>query len=187
MMITRLKKIFTAIPESVIQTGAYLLAIGSEQKNINAAKKKAKAAILKIEEDLKAEIAPFIKDRDTFFTALYAFAQGRKGELTTKMRSVKTDEGTFGWRWTPPAVVVVPRFSEQDALLWLHQHNMHSYVTTTYSLNRELLLKERPDIACVTYVSREEFFAKPKLIAKIEGNAEELSAEIRGETEAIDT
>lgn len=189
-MVTRLKKMFTAIPASVTQAGSYLYAIGQKQKEINTAKKKAKVAIAKIETELAVEIAPLIKERDTLFTALYAFAQGKKPELTATARSVKIGEGAFGWRWTPPAVVVVPRFSEQDAILWLHQHNMHPYVTTTYSLNRELLLKERPDIACVTYVSREEFFAKPKLIAQVDGNAQELSKETkgedRGETEAID-
>lgn len=177
---------FTAIPQSVLHAGAYLLAIGGEQKKINTAKRKAKAVIAKIEADLKLELVPLVRERDTFFTTLYAFAQGKKKELTSKLRSVKTGEGTFGWRWTPPAVVVVSRFSEDDAIVWLYYHNMPQYVKTTYSLNRELLLKERPEIPCVEYVSREEFFAKPALIAKVDGNAEELSAQAHDVTEAID-
>ncbi len=186
--INRLKKSFTAVPQSVIHAAHYLLSIGQEQKKINLAKKKAKEAIDKIKSDLEVELTPLVKERDTFFTALYTFAQGKKGELTAKLRSVKTEQGTFGWRFTPPYVELDEGEDDASVVAYLRAHNMTKYVRVKYELDREALLSDRPDVPGVSYLSREEFFAKPKLISKVDGSAEELSIALpdEGKTEAID-
>lgn len=184
--VNRIKKSFTAIPENVVHAAKYLLSIGEEQKKINLAKKKAKEAIEKIKQDLETELAPLTKERDTFFTALYTFAQGKKEELTAKLRSVKTEEGVFGWRFTPPYVQVDEGGDDDSIIAYLRGNEMMQYVRVKYELDREALLRDRPEVPGVSYETREEFFAKPKLIAKVDGSAEELSKEIEEKTEAID-
>lgn len=186
MATTRLKKSFTAIPQSVAHAAAFLLSIGKEQKKINLAKKRAKEEIDKIKKNLEIELQPYTKERDTFFTALYAFAQRNKEELTAILRSVKTSEGTFGWRWTPPYVEVEEGGDDESIIAYLRSHGLNGYVRVKYEIDREALLRDRPDIPGISYQSREEFFAKPKLIAKTDGNAEELFKEVETETEAID-
>jgi phage host-nuclease inhibitor protein Gam len=184
-MVNRLKKSFTAIPESVKEAVKYLLSIGEAQKKINAAKRKAKAEVDQIQENLEKEVAPLVTERDRFFTALFAFAQGKKEELTAVLRSVKTKEGTFGWRWTPPSVKVEVEGQDEIVIAYLRAHKLNQYVRVIYQLDREALLRDRPDVPGISYVSTEEFFAKPKLLQKVDGNAQELTKDIE-KTEAID-
>ena len=184
-MVTRLKKTFTAIPESIRTATTYLISIGETQKKINQAKQKANKEITTIKAVLEQELAPLITERNTFFTALYAFAQGNKAELTIKQRSVKTTHGSFGLRWTPPYVEVEDKEGNEAVIAYQRAHKLDRYLRVTYELNKEAMLAEQPEIPGVSYTTREEFFAKPKLL-KVEGKAEELAKALEDQTEAID-
>lgn len=182
-MIVRLKKSLTAVPQSILSAAGYLASIGETQRKINALRRTAKEETDRIERELKASLAPLTKERDVFFTALYTFAQANVRELTAKMRSVRTLAGVFGWRWTPPYVELCEGLTDEQVIEQLRKNGLERFIRVKYELNRELMLEERPNIPGVSYVQREEFFAKPKLL-KADGRASELSKQI--ETEAID-
>lgn len=181
-MISRIKKALTAIPASIIEATTYLISIGEKQRAINLAKHAAKKKIETITIDVKKEVEKLTKERDAFFVALFAFAAPRKVELTKKARSIKTDKGVFGWRWTTPAVDIQEGKTDEDIIALLQKKGLTKYVRVLYEIDREALLRDEPEVTGVTYTQRDEFFAKPKL-AREEGRAEEL---VRTETETID-
>lgn len=181
-MITRIKKSFTLVPASIAEAITFLVSIGSAQRDINRVKREAKAKVEAINAEAKAEVEVLTKTRDTFFNALFAFASARKVDLTKITRSQKTAAGVFGWRWTPPYVEIAGDKSDEQIIKMLKHNGLTQYVRVIEEIDREALLRDRPKLFGVSYMQRDEFFAKPKL-AKEEGRAEELT---KTETEAID-
>lgn len=173
MSVNRVKKAFTNIPATLVEVTGFIIAIAEKQRAINEAKRNAKKKIELINLELNARVAVLKCDRDTFFNALFAFAQPRKAELTKDARSVSMEAGTFGWRWTPPSIVFKYNMSEESMIAYLEEHGYKDYVRVVKEVNREALLRDRPEIARIIYEQREEFFAKPKLL-RAEGSAEEL-------------
>jgi phage host-nuclease inhibitor protein Gam len=179
-IITRIKKSLTYIPSSLSEAIAYLTSIGSKQREINRVKREAKAKIEAINSDVKKTIEVLTKDRDAFFTSLFTFSSTHKKELTKDTRSQKTDAGTFGWRWTTPYVDIAEGVSDEKIIATLKRKGLTDYIRIIEELDREAMLRDRPEVPGVSYSQRDEFFAKPKL-AKEDGRAEELV-----KTEAID-
>lgn len=177
--VQRIKKAFTNIPATLQDVVGFITTIAEKQRAINTLKKEAKTKVDAINSQLTKDVAPLKLDRDTFFTALFAFAQPRKLALTATARCVVLASGTFGWRWTPPAVLIRNGLSETDVVNYLEKHDLLDYVRVVKEVNREALLRDRPVLPVIAYTQREEFFAKPAL-KRGEGSAEELI------TEAID-
>jgi phage host-nuclease inhibitor protein Gam len=179
-MITRIKKSLTYIPSSVSEAITFLASIGSKQRDINRVKREAKAKIEAINAEAKKTIEVLTKDRDAFFISLFTFSSAHKKELTEVTRSQKTSEGTFGWRWTTPYVDIAEGVSDEKIIATLKRKGLTEYIRIIEELDREAMLRDRPEVSGVTYLQRDEFFAKPKL-PKEDGRAEELV-----KTEAID-
>ena len=173
-MITRIKKTLTAIPASLSEAVTYLVSIGNKQRSINRIKREAKVKVEKINKETKETVETLTKERDAFFTALFAFASPRKAELTAVTRSQKTAAGTFGWRWTPPYVELAEGKSDQEIISAMKKKGLGDYIRVIEEIDREALLLDRPIVPGVSYVNHDEFFAKPKL-TKADGRAEELS------------
>lgn len=180
-MITRIKKSLTAVPASIIEAASYLVSLGEKQRQINRIKRDASERVKAINAEAEGRISAIKKERDVFFTALYAFAVSKKEELTQRNRSVATASGRFGWRWTPPSVLLAKGKSEEEIITLLESSDMEKYVRVLKEIDREALLRDRPSVPGVEYTQREEFFAKPKM-KKEEGRAEELVKS----TEAVD-
>lgn len=180
-MIKRLKKSLSAIPASIMEAATYLVSIGEKQREINKVKREAKKKVERINADMKKKVSVIVKDRDAFFYALFAFAAPRKAELTHVTRSQATYAGTFGWRWTPPAVEIADGKTDEDIIAKLEKNGLACYVRVVKELDREALLRDRPTVSGISYTQRDEFFAKPKM-KREEGRAEELVKS----TEAID-
>jgi phage host-nuclease inhibitor protein Gam len=168
-MIKRLKKTLTVIPASILEAASFLRSIAEKQKEINAEKSAAKKA----KDEYAKKIAGLKKDRDAFFVALFAFAAPRKAELTKDKRSVQTDAGTFGWRWTTPTVELAEGKSDQDVIATLKRVGLTKYIRVIEELDREALRVDQPAITGVSYIQQDEFFAKPKM-GKGQGRSEEL-------------
>ncbi len=183
MATTRIKKRLTAIPASIKEAMAFLASIGAKQREINVIKRETKEEIDRLSAQAKLRIEILTKERDTFFTALFAFASPRKKELTAVTRSQKTEAGTFGWRWTTPYVKFAEGVTDDLVIKNLKAKGLKEYVRVVEEVDREALLRDRPEIDGISYEQRDEFFAKPKM-AKDSGRAEELVKEV---TEAVDT
>lgn len=178
-VIGRIKKVFTKIPESLGEVVSFIAKLAAYQREINALRREAKQKIEAINLELKQNLIMPTYRRDACFNALFAFAQPRKEALTEDARSVTLENGTFGWRFTPPAVIVTNGMSDTDLVSYFERRDLSEYVRVVKEVNREALLRDKPTLPMVRYLSREEFFAKPKLL-RGEGSAEELA------TEAID-
>lgn len=181
-MATRIKKSFTYVPSSLTEAVAFLFSIGEKQRLINRIKRETKIKVEEITSEAKKKVEEVVKERDTFFVALFAFASSKKADLTRITRSQKTPEGTFGWRWTTPYVEVKEGESDENIIAILKGKAMTQYIRVVEELDREALLRDRPDVPGIAYLQRDEFFAKPKL-KREEGSAEEL---VKTVTEAID-
>lgn len=172
-MIARIKKSLTSVPTTFAEAVTYLTSIGEKQREINRIKRETKAKVKEINDKANEEISVLSQDRNNFFVALFAFASPRKASLTYEVRTQVTSSGTFGWRWTPPAVELAEGVSDQEVIDRLKARGLTQYVRTVEELNREEMLKGRPVVKGVAYTQRDEFFAKPKM-AKADGCAEEL-------------
>lgn len=179
-MITRIKKSLAYVPASLLEATRFLVSIGQKQREINRLKREAKQKVEAINVATKKSVEELTKERDTFFVALFAFASSRKAELTKVTRSQKTDAGTFGWRFTPPYVDIAEGKSDQDIIAVMKKDGLNKYIRVIEEIDRDAMLRDRPEVKGVCYSNRDEFFAKPKL-AKEDGRAEELV-----KTEAID-
>ncbi len=176
----RIKKTLTVIPASIQEATSFLISIGEKQREINRIKRETKAAIDAMKADSEKKISALTKDRDTFFVSLFAFAAPKKTELTAVTRSQKTAAGTFGWRWTTPAVELAEGKTDADIIASLKRKGLIGYIRIVEELDREAMLRDHPEVPGVSYTQRDEFFAKPKM-KKGEGSAEELV-----KTDAID-
>lgn len=81
-MITRIKKSLAYVPASLKEATSLLVSIGEKQREINRVKREAKQKVEAINTEAKKSIEELTRERDTFFTALFAFASPRKKELT---------------------------------------------------------------------------------------------------------
>ena len=172
---TRIKKAFTAVPTSIASAVAYIASIGDKQREINKINREAKASAEAIYATAKAKVAKLEGERRTFFDALYAFAVSKKDELDTSVRrSHKTLAGVFGWRWTTPAVVIDEGLSDADIIKMLEAEELPQYIRIIKEVDREALLRDRPEVAGISYEQHDEFFVKPKL-GKEDGRAVELT------------
>ena len=183
MATTRIKKTLTAIPASIKEAMGFLASIGDKQREINKIKHETKKKIERLNAEAKQKIEGLTKDRDNFFTALFAFASPRKEELTRVTRSQKTEAGTFGWRWTTPYVELAKGLTDEDVISTLKKNGLTEYIRVIEEVDREAMLRDQPKVSGVSYMQRDEFFAKPRM-TKEAGRAEELVRQ--GETEAID-
>lgn len=172
-MTSRIKKALTYVPSSVSEAVSFLISIGQKQGAINRIKRETKQKVETITGEAKQSIEQLTKERDTFFTALFAFASPRKAELTKVTRSQKTTAGTFGWRFTTPYVDIAEGKTDQDVIATLKKAGLTKYIRIIEEIDREALLRDRPEVKGISYSQRDEFFAKPKL-AREDGRAEEL-------------
>lgn len=172
-MITRIKKSLANVPASLQEATSFLISIGQKQREINRVKRDAKQKVEAINTEAKKSIEELTRERDMFFTALFAFASPRKKELTKVTRSQKTSAGTFGWRFTTPYVDIAEGKSDQDIIVALKKAGLNDYIRVIEEVDREAMLRDRPELKGVSYSQRDEFFAKPKL-PKEDGRAEEL-------------
>ncbi|MBP6888253.1 MAG: host-nuclease inhibitor Gam family protein [Candidatus Pacebacteria bacterium] len=176
----RIKKTLTIIPKSIQEATSFLVSIGDKQREINRIKRETRTAIDTLKSEADRKVSSLTRDRDAFFVSLFAFAAPKKVELTQDARSQKTVAGTFGWRWTTPMVDIVEGKTDQDIIAALKRKGLTAYIRIVEELDREAMLRDRPEVSGVSYTQRDEFFAKPKL-KKDEGSAEELV-----KTDAID-
>jgi phage host-nuclease inhibitor protein Gam len=173
MATTRIKKTLSAIPASVIEAMRFLASIGEKQRAINKVKADLRIDIEKLKITADKKLKELTLDRNNFFTALFAFASSNKQELTLHARSQKGKEGTFGWRWTTPYVEIKEGVSDEDVILALKKKGLTKYIRVIEELDREAMLRDQPNVPNVSYMQRDEFFARPAL-GKGNGRSEEL-------------
>lgn len=158
---TRIKRTSTHVPCSIEEADIFVGLIGTSQSQIDLAEAETEKQIQKLREDLRKRTEKVRKDRNTLMTGLFAFASSRQDTLIESNGGKKTIEltnGSFGWRWTPPAVCI-----NNDELFIAECKRMgfHRYIRVKEEVNREALLDARPRIPYLAFTQREEFVVKP--------------------------
>ncbi len=159
--VTRIKRSQTHIPQTLEEADIFVGLIGLSQNEIDRQEAQAEKAITRIRERLRARTEQVRKDRNALMTGIFAFAQSRRDNLIEANDGKKTIElsnGTFGWRFTPPAVSI-----EDDALFIAEckRWGFLTYIRTKEEVDREALLANRPKIGYLSFTHKEEFVVKP--------------------------
>lgn len=180
-MVTRIKKSFTEIPQTLARVVTFITAIGRHQSDINELKRAEIVKIAAITQETNKKVAAITKKRNRLFTSLFAFAMAHKKALTAQYRTQKTIAGEFGWRWNTPSLQLEESVTDADIIKILKERGMTQYIRTVEELDKKALLKDKPIISGISYRQRDEFYIKPKLSTE-SGKSKTLS-----KTETIDS
>ncbi len=119
-----------------------------------------KVATLRQEAD--AAIKPLQAQTANHVVNIKLFAVKHRQELlAADKKTVTLSSGIFGWRLTPPKVTA-GRGGDEKILDILKSLELTKYIRNIESIDKEALLKEKPQIQGVRYTQTEKFFVEPK-------------------------
>ncbi|MEI6649827.1 MAG: host-nuclease inhibitor Gam family protein [Candidatus Moraniibacteriota bacterium] len=162
--VTRVKKTYTAVPETIESANILLGKLGTTQDVINEIERGLKEKVAELKAEALKNLRPLMTLRDRQVNALFTFANPRKDELTADAKTVKLGMGKFGWRMTPPRVDT--GLTDEELVLLLKRNDLVEYVRTKEEVDRQKLLVDQPLIVGVAYVQNDEFFVAPNQVAK---------------------
>ncbi len=162
--VTRVKKTYTAVPETIESANLLLGKLGSTQDAINEIERELKEKVAELKAEALKKLRPLTTLRDRQVNALFTFANPRKAELTAYAKTVKLGMGKFGWRMTPQRVDT--GLTDEELVAFFKRSNLVEYVRTKEEVDRQKLLADQPSILGVAYVQNDEFFVVPNQAAK---------------------
>jgi phage host-nuclease inhibitor protein Gam len=157
---TRFKLTDIAVPQTAKEADALLGEIATIQGELKKRHDTLSASIAKLKADDASETAKLEQLRTNRIVALHTYAHPRKSQLTQKAKTIRCTSGEFGWRLPTPTVLT--KLTDKALILWLKANRKPRYVRMVEEVDRERLLKDRPDIPGLTYTPSDEFFVKPK-------------------------
>ncbi len=177
-MYNRIKKSVAAPLASIAGCFKELGIMGGAQSAINKALRERDAKIAKVQDKYDPIIAKHEAIRSESLLRIYNYAvRNLPMFCTPNVRSRSCGAGQFGVRSTTPKVELIG-VGELTLIEQLRADPVNTkYVRVTYTLDREAMLADRPQITGVKYVTHDEVFAKPK-IAVSEGKNKTLSLDI---------
>ncbi|NTV55451.1 MAG: hypothetical protein HGA16_03045 [Candidatus Moranbacteria bacterium] len=162
--VTRVKKTYTAVPETIESANLLLGKLGATQDAINEIERELKERIAELKVEALKNLRPLTTLRDRQVNALFTFANPRKAELTVDAKTIQLGMGKFGWRMTPRRVDT--GLSDEELIAFFKRSNLVEYVRTKEEVDRQKLLADQPPILGVAYVQNDEFFVVPNQAAK---------------------
>jgi phage host-nuclease inhibitor protein Gam len=156
------KQKLIVVPKDTIEANASLYTIGTLDREIKEIEAKLSSEIALLREVASKKTKALAEERKSRLAGLEEFASNNRTTLLLgDKKSVEFSFGTFGWRWTPPKVEL-QKLTEEALIALLKKLKMKRFVRVKESLDKEALLKERPEISGVKYTQREEFFVEVK-------------------------
>ena len=156
------KQKLIVVPKDTIEANASLYTIGTLDREIKEIEAKLSSEIALLREVASKKTKALAEERKSRLAGLEEFASNNRTTLLLgDKKSVEFSFGTFGWRWTPPKVEL-QKLTEEALIALLKKLKMKRFVRIKESLDKEALLKERPEISGVKYTQREEFFVEVK-------------------------
>lgn len=178
-MFDRIKKSTAVVVNSVRGAFAQLSKMGQGQQRLIALIAKRESAIEKVKSKFATQIEKAENQQRVAFEKIYDFVNRNKATFSVPgSRSRTGDCGHFGIRSTTPKVELNDGVDESVLIKSMLKGANQKYVRITYSLDREAMLKDRPDIKGVTYSQHDEIFAKPA-IPKESGKSKTLSLDVK--------
>lgn len=157
------KKVVIPIPKNLDEATKFLAQIGEEQRAIDMIQLDFNTKVEKLKAKTMVDVNPHQKKISQLVEGLFAYAEVHRDELTDggKRKTLEVPTGIFGWRMTPPAVVLR---DVKSILKNLKSLGLKRFIRIKEEVNKEAMLKEIDVAKTVKGVSisqREEFIAKP--------------------------
>jgi phage host-nuclease inhibitor protein Gam len=162
--VTRVKKTYTAVPETIESANVLLGKLGATQDAINEIERELKEKVAELKAEALKSLRPLTTLRDRQVNALFTFANPRKVELTADAKTIQLGMGKFGWRMTPRRVDT--GLSDEELIALFKRSDLVEYVRTKEEVDRQKLLVDQPLIVGIAYVQNDEFFVVPNQAAK---------------------
>ncbi len=156
------RPVLTQTITSLAEANDILARIGAYEREIEIVKNELEASVASMREVANTEIAPVEKEVERLTKSLQIFAdQHRSTLLVGDKKSVVLPGGEFGWR-LPPTKVTYGKGGAEQAIKNLTAMNLTQYLRYTAEVDREALLKDRPQVSGVKYTQKEGFYVKPE-------------------------
>ncbi len=154
---TSIVPVINSLPEA----NAILRDIGSTAREVEHIELTLEAAIAALREKANKEIAPLAFELKQKTMQLTLFAESNRASLLDdKKKSVVLPAGEFGWRYAPPKITF-GKGGAKKVLELLQSLRLKDYIRTTYEVDREALLRDRPTVKGVKYTRDELFYINP--------------------------
>lgn len=158
---TRTRPPMVPVITSLSEANAILGDIGCITRKIESIENALEAAVAALREKANKEIAPLALLEKQKTAQLTLFAESnRTSLLDDKKKSIVLPAGEFGWRYAPPKVTF-GKGGAKKVLELLQSLRLKNYIRTTYEVDREALLRDRPSVKGVKYSQDELFYINP--------------------------
>ena len=157
------KKVVIAVPKSLDEAAQFLAQIGQEQRATDKIRSGLNTKVDELKAKAMVDDEPHQEKISQLVEGLFAYAEAHRDELTDggKRKTVEVPTGIFGWRMTPPAVLLRGVESILESLKSL---GLKRFIRIKEEIDKEAMLKE-PDVAKtvkgVSISQHEDFIAKP--------------------------
>lgn len=157
------KKPSFPLPTSEAEVNEYITALAEEQAAMNKAVARANERMQTIKAALAAELVEHETVIERYSTALFAYFEQHRNELTDdgRRQSCVFATGILGQRWTPPRTQIK---DEAAVERYVVAHRMAEFYEEKTVLRRDAMLANRPlasTIPGVKFVRDRIVFVKP--------------------------
>lgn len=157
------KRVVIPVPKNLEEATRFLSQIGEEQRAINVVQLKFNTKVEKLKAEAMLDVKPHQQKISQLVEGLFAYAETHRNELTDggKRKTVEVPSGIFGWRMTPPAVLLR---NVKSILKNLKSLGLKRFIRIKEEINKEAMLKEidvAQKVKGVSIRQHEEFVAKP--------------------------
>lgn len=150
-----------SVPKTLDEANAQIAKIGRLNRQYEQLEAERDQEIADLKKKYGNKLGRIARTLASETAGLEAFAsENRTAILPKDAKSVAFSAGVVGWRLTPPKVYS-GRGGDKKLLAYLREHRMLRFINIVRKVNKERLLKDRPEIPGVKYLQREEFFVSP--------------------------
>ena len=152
--------------QNIDEASGTLHIVGILVRSIENIERELAEKVAALRQEADAAIKPLEVQAANHVLNIELFAvKHRQVLLTTGKKTVTLSTGIFGWRLTPPKVTA-GRGGDKKILDILKGLELTKYIRQVESLDKEALLKEKPEIPGVRYTQKEKFFVEPKTVVE---------------------
>jgi phage host-nuclease inhibitor protein Gam len=155
------KQVLVSVPTNLSELNERIALVGRLSRQLAEQKSGAEAAIARIKLSSTAVLAPIAEQLEREISGIEKFAEANRSTLLVgDAKSISLSAGRIGWRMSPMRVSFLKKGAER-ALAFLEAHKMKKYLRVVTEIDKEALLKDRPEVDGVKYKQGDEFFVEP--------------------------
>lgn len=152
----------TSVISSLAEANEVMVKIGAFERDMAVLVTAHEEQVALLREATNQAVAPLEKERDSLVKSLQLFADmHRDALLVGEKKSVILPGGEFGWR-LPPTKVTFGKGGAEKAILTITAMGLTQYLRYAVEVDREALLRDRPQVPGVKFSQKENFYVKPE-------------------------